>query len=331
MSTLLAVAATTTAACLSIVAGWQRGGWLSERVLWVAIGVVLVMAAHLLPALCRGASLVVRCAGGALWVACIAAACYGHATFFLMAQAHAGESRAEAVTSPAVVPLAPSGRGLTEIAHDRAGVIAKLAAVEARRCTGDCPAARVQRVTLTARLDALTTEADEARRAQVADDRRTEQADRQAERRDSMRADPVSLRMAALLGVPAARVDLIAGLGFAAVLEGVACLLWMLVIPARTTLLVACVSGRRAGSTADDHPAVTSGHEPVTDAVTPLAVQEETETDVTRLAEAIATGRVRATVSDIRRYLGCSQRRALELRRRVNRCQPEQDIASALN
>lgn len=38
---LLAVAATVTAACLSIMAGWQRGGFLAERVLWIAVGVVL--------------------------------------------------------------------------------------------------------------------------------------------------------------------------------------------------------------------------------------------------------------------------------------------------
>ncbi|NVI06383.1 hypothetical protein FSB64_21955 [Paraburkholderia sp. JPY454] len=42
--TLLAVSATATAVCLSILAGWQRGGWMAERALWIAVGVVLVVA-----------------------------------------------------------------------------------------------------------------------------------------------------------------------------------------------------------------------------------------------------------------------------------------------
>ncbi|MGF6549351.1 L-asparagine transporter-like permease [Paraburkholderia youngii] len=41
---LLAVSATATAACLSVMAGWQRGGLFAERVLWIAVGVVLVVA-----------------------------------------------------------------------------------------------------------------------------------------------------------------------------------------------------------------------------------------------------------------------------------------------
>lgn len=64
---LLAVTATATAACLSVMAGWQRRGLLAERVLWIAVGVVLVVAAHLLPALCRPHGWRVRALGAALW------------------------------------------------------------------------------------------------------------------------------------------------------------------------------------------------------------------------------------------------------------------------
>ena len=38
----LAAAATGTAVCMSVLAGWQRGGWLSERLVWVAVSVVLI-------------------------------------------------------------------------------------------------------------------------------------------------------------------------------------------------------------------------------------------------------------------------------------------------
>lgn len=87
---VLAIAATGTAICLSVLAGWQRGGFLPERLVWVAIGVVLVASAHLLPALVRHSPYRVRAVAGALWLACMLAACYGHATFFVLAQRHAG-------------------------------------------------------------------------------------------------------------------------------------------------------------------------------------------------------------------------------------------------
>src|SRR5258706_15974011 len=95
---LLAVTATGTAVCLSLLAGWQRGGTLSERVVWVTLGIVLVVSAHLLPTLIRGAPVAVRVMGHLLWGACMVTACYGHATFFVLAQQHAGDARAFAVT-----------------------------------------------------------------------------------------------------------------------------------------------------------------------------------------------------------------------------------------
>lgn len=71
--TLLALAVTVTATCLSIMAGWQRGGFVAERVLWIAVGVVLVVAAHLLPTLCRLHGWCVRSVGALPWIGCIAA------------------------------------------------------------------------------------------------------------------------------------------------------------------------------------------------------------------------------------------------------------------
>ena len=98
---MLAAGATGTALCLSVLAGWQRGGSMAERLVWVALGIVLVTSAHLLPALVREAPVVLRAVGGVLWLACMTTACYGHATFYLLAQRHAGELRS------AVVPVSP--------------------------------------------------------------------------------------------------------------------------------------------------------------------------------------------------------------------------------
>lgn len=212
----LATLATVTALSLSILAGWQRGGTLPERLIWIAIGTVLVTSAHLLPVLIRDASISVRIVGSVLWGACLVTACYGHAVFFAFAQQHAGEQRATTVRMDA----APSsGRSLTAVMAERAAVTAQLAAANARYCVGNCVTLEGRRVTLTARIDALNAEADEVRRQQAA-------ADRVTARQDALLADPVASRLAALLGTTTARIDLLTGLVFAAVLEGVACMLW---------------------------------------------------------------------------------------------------------
>lgn len=309
----LAVPATAVAACLSVMAGWQRGGELPERVLWVAVGVVLVGSAHLLPALCRSCPPAMRWIGAALWVGCMAATCYGHATFFLMAQQHAGEARAAAVTDSAPAMQVPTGdRSLTAIAFDRAAIVGRLARVAA-------PAARA---TLTARLDALDVEATEARRQEVAEDHATAIEDRKRAARDALRADPVTSRLAALLGTGEPRIDLFTGMAFAAVLEGVACFCWLLALgsgkqPHERRCEINPMNAVGETNPMNDHaadsqPLDIKTREPLTPVVT-----EAVTGDRERVAAEIAAGRVRCTVADIRRYLGCSQTRALELRREL--------------
>ncbi|NKA33296.1 hypothetical protein ACQVRY_13830 [Ralstonia pseudosolanacearum] len=317
----LASAATGTAICLSVLAGWQRGGSLAERLVWVAIGVVLVACAHLLPALVREASVGVRGVAGVLWLACMATACFGHTTFFVLAQRHAGELRA------AVTPIAepvPPGRSLTAVMAERATVIGLLAIANAQHCSGNCTTLEARRVTLTAKLEALDAEVTDVRRHMTERDRATA-------RRDALLADPVTARLATLLGTTAARVELLSGLAFAAVLEGVACLLWTVALrsPAvANASVVAPVADSHASVTAP-HATVAS-HEPaqhgearpadgaaVTAPDAPPSANASRDPDVTQLAQAVAAGRLRSTVADIRRYLGCSQARAIALRRQL--------------
>ncbi|KAE8760836.1 hypothetical protein FSO04_06315 [Paraburkholderia madseniana] len=296
----LAAAATATAICMSLLAGWQRGGDLPERLVWVAIGVVLVVCAHLLPALCRSSPWSVRGVGVLLWVVCMATACFGHATFFVLAQQHAGERRASSSVQPNTEAV-PAGRSLTAIMTDRASVTRKLANADSQRCLQECAALKVRRVVLAAKLDALNAEADDVRRRQAVDDLREEQ-------RDALTVDPVTGRLATLLGTTASRVDLLSGLTFAAVLEGVACLLWSVALKPRQT---AVATPPVVDPAASGHEPVTSSHG-IDDAPVPPA-----ETEVMRLARDVAAGNVRATVSDIRRHLGCSQAKATVLRRQL--------------
>ncbi len=304
---VLSIAATGTAICLSVLAGWQRGGSLAERLVWVAIGVVLVACAHLLPALVQEASSGLSAVAAGLWLVCMAATCFGHATFFVLAQRHAGELRA------AAIPLADAvqaGRSLTAVMAERATVTGLLATANARHCSGNCTGLEARRVTLTAKLDALEAEASEIRRRKSADDR-------VMAARDALIADPVTARLAALLGTTVSRVELLSGLAFAAVLEVVACLLW-------TVTLRSCPPVKDVAPVAASHAPESASHEPeavspspVSEPVTPLPIGKSTDPDVMTLAQAVAAGQVRPTVADIRRHLGCSQARATTLRRQL--------------
>ncbi|MEM5371321.1 hypothetical protein V4C53_35550 [Paraburkholderia azotifigens] len=293
---LLAGAATVTAACLSVMAGWQRGGFVIERVLWIAVGVVLVVAAHLLPALIRSHGWRIRIVGALLWICCMAATCYGHAVFFLLAQKHAGEVRAAAV--PAVVT---TGRSLAVIAADRATLVSRLARVTERRCAEPCPNLRIERVTLAAKLDAIDAEAAQEKRQEAAQDRA-----------DAARAaavtDPVTGTLTAF-SIPSGRVDLIAGLAFAAVLEAVACFCWLLAL--RPVELFKPNTGATVTPVMEPSNAVTDA--PIE--ADPVVI--ETQDDVTRVLDEIAAGRLRATVTEIRKYLGCSQTRAVAIRKQI--------------
>ncbi|MBO2953693.1 hypothetical protein J4756_06970 [Burkholderia pseudomallei] len=333
----LAIAATGTAITLSVLSGWQRGGSIPERLVWVAIGIVLVTSAHLLPALVHSASWTLRGVAAGLWLGCMAAAVYGHSTFFLLAQAHAGERRAASVPSPTI----PSTLSLAAVMNERAVVTAQLAAADVRRCVGDCTTLRVRRARLAAKLDALNAQADDVRRIDA-------QHDRIFAQRDALLADPVTWRVATLLAIPAARVELLSSLSFAAVLEGVACLLWS--VSLRSPTLPAAVAavtvptppvtpaGKAPTATPLPVTPVTAGHDEaiasrsnVTDRrsgtggshalrdspVTPLPELSPADDDMAELIRDIASGRVRPTVADIRRHLGCSQARAAALRRRV--------------
>lgn len=317
---LLAITATGTAICMSVLAGWQRGGTVSERVVWVAIGVVLVVSAHLLPALIRGAPVTVRLMGAALWGGCMVTACYGHGCFFVFAQQHAGEARASGIVNRATAPARP----LAPVMEKRASVARELALAKAQRCSRNCRWLDVRRVMLTTKLDALESEADDIRRQDT-------ESDRAAAQRDALLADPVTARLAALLGVGTARVDLLSGLGYAAVLEGVACLLWSLALrppslalapvmtpatlaplPAETTKVRPTVTPVTQG-----RAAAPRSHALGEDPLTPSVDTVRADDDAVRLAQAIAAGRVRPTVANIRNYLGCSQAKASALRKQV--------------
>jgi hypothetical protein len=203
----------------------------------------------------------------------------------------------------------------------------------------------VRRASLAARLDALDAEAGDIRRQEALDDRVTAQ-------RDALLGDPVTSRLAALLGTTASRVDLLSGLMFAAVLEWVACLLWMLalvpsplqgptpVVNESTLTAVAPIAAvadvspviRAAvavnteshvdgttslASVSPNHNGTTPSRAPRDDPLAPLPDIGLVDDDLSRLIRDVTAGHVRPTVADIRRHLGCSQAKATTLRRQL--------------
>lgn len=144
---VLALGATSTSAWISIVAGIERGGTLAERIAWAAVALVVLLAAHLLPALRRGEPLQIKLPAMALWLVCLVGTGYGHAVFFLSAQQHAGAQRASAIET--VQPNAPAqgepGRPRDVVARDQARVTQLLVNARAESCVIRCAQLRARR------------------------------------------------------------------------------------------------------------------------------------------------------------------------------------------
>lgn len=309
ISGALALTATATAIGLSAVASIQRGGWESERALLIAMGVVLVVAAHLIPALTRGKSAPTRLIGFAIWAAAMAATCYGHATFFVFAASHAGNERASHVTAAPVT----ASRDPVTIARDRAALAGKLAQAQAERCRRACPELQARRARLTGEIEALDVEREMARRDSAARDHAIAE-------RDSVARDP----MTAALGLS----SVVIGMLFAAVLEGVACLCWTLALSPVNRVTVEPVTApetkRRIEPVGQTTPATTAAPcagvtaEPAgTQKATNPAPPSAPDAALDRARAAVEANQLRATVIEIRRFLGCSQSRAAAIAKQL--------------
>lgn len=345
----LACMATGTSAWVSLVAAWERGGDLQERIVWAAFGIVLLLTAHLLPALSRGSSLLSRSLGAVLWAGAMAATSYGHAMFFVEAQQNAGSIRAQQVPvtggEVAGIPTV-SGPGLTALATQQAQITEALVTTKARLCKRDCREWNAKIAVLEARLSELRVAITEGHRSeQLDDERRAVQAKEEAAR-EAVVTDPVTRRVADALSIKTDEVDLAFGIGFGLLLECVACFCWLLVIsnnPARaaqrdpesnhrehdTAVLDAAVTEEHAVS---NQPAAlpvaasnatSNGGESLTSHVVAVAAPNDfralsaTDAELALLTSDIAGGLLRPTVAAIRRHLKCSQAKAMALRKHI--------------
>jgi hypothetical protein len=313
MPLLLALLATMTSLGIAALSGLQRGGALPEQFANIALAVAAVLATHLLPTLCRTKSLAVRCGAACMWFVSLVVVFYGQMTFFLLAQQHAGDLRAEASPeAKLILPVAATPmRSLTAISKEQERVRTLLAANNDRHCDGDCSAQRMRREVLTAKLDALTTEADEVKRHQAKNDRLAALADRATRLRDSLRDDPVTARLSALTGLDEQRLNLLLALVCAGVLDCLGSLCWWLAF-----------DGGRVAVTTGATDVVVSGDpsrrdpvnpDPETPADTDVPVVNEYDGRLMQLVRDVAAGKLRPTVGGIRKHFSCAQGTATQL------------------
>lgn len=285
MTKYIAVFVTLTAAAMTAVAAWDRGGTGIDKALLVAMSVVIVLAVHLLPALSR------RPLSWLVWGCCLLCAVYGHLTFLTHASLRAAEARAEQSVLAIRVErqIATAREAMARIEARPVAVVAAQLAQESDR--------RVRA--------ALREEIAEGRRAAAL------QADLARLEADSTTvqvvgsADPVTAHLAVMTGWTESGISVVIGMAFAMLLELIGALLWFDALKPR----------------ADAHPEPATS--PITndEQVQPVATSGATD-QVTQVAEAIQAGKCRPTVAGIRTFLNCSQSRAMELRRVVTEGAP---------
>lgn len=332
-----ALSATTVSLCIAAHAGWHRGGTLIEQVINMALGGVAVLYVHLVLARWNALRPFSRVVAFAFWCIGLIVVLYGQVAFFMVSQQHAGNDRAAAsVNAMPPATAMPTGRTRTEIAREVAKLEADLARADARRCSGDCPTATVHKAILAARLAALKTEADEAKRREVEEDRLNEQADRNEALRATLRADPVASVVASWLHTTESRLELMLAVACAVVLEGAAIVGWLLV-----SLLIGRARGREMvvssrGLTMRFFHAVAppsrtetgDGQRDSREPGPPESAQDTTSTGndadpvmsddeqlLKQIQEAVRAGEADPTQESIRRLLRCGQPKAGRLNR----------------
>lgn len=314
---VLAATATATSFGIAVFSGWERGGTFAEQLAYSALAGVVVSSVQLLPALSQGRPLVARIMMAAVCAAGLVVTLTGQIEFFEFAQQHAGARRARLVPDAKPVPLRRnlSVRDLTVIARDEEHARKALAFLDGRRCHVNCAADHLSRATLDADLAELATEAAEAKRRELAEDRQSALADQAMQLRDAMREDPVTARLSALTGVAEDRMNLLLGLVYAGVLDGIGAMGWYLVLSTRLSDdATECVGVASTGK--DGRNSIAQGGH--ADALeTSFLSAANVDARLPQLIRDVAEGKVPATVTGIRNHLGCAQETAAKLRREL--------------
>jgi hypothetical protein len=161
----------------------------------------------------------------------MAATAYGHATFFLLAQNHAGQARASAI-SDNIIDKSPQSavRDPAKIASDRAAVQRDLAGIDSQHCRDNCNRLRYRRVVAAARLDALNVEMAQSERQQRLEDAVDAERAQVSATRAVAASDPVTIRLAHLIGVDVGTINLWLAIALGLLVEGLGSFSWLIAL-----------------------------------------------------------------------------------------------------
>lgn len=295
---VLASGLTSVLIGMSAFAGWQRGGLEAEQYLWLAASCLLTACVHTLPALTARRSYLTK----AVWAVAFAVCVFGHSQFFVFSEMHAGSARSAA---QAVKVETTGMRPAAQIAQEISKATATMARlpVQKREAQEQVVQALKQELAL---VQSQTVQVESA----------------EAE----IKGDPVGVRVAAVLGVEVDAVMLIVSLVTAVTLEFLAVVLWSRALeksegqaeqeigePVHLALLPvdAPVQAVKQAPQAEKHDKDESFAVQMS-----LPLPNTSESERVRLA--VKSGQLKkATVTEIRAYLRCSQKKALEVRREV--------------
>ncbi|MGY6272150.1 hypothetical protein ACXIUT_20875 [Achromobacter denitrificans] len=300
---------------LSVMLAWAHSPTLLGQATWSVLMVTPVLAVHFIPALIRMLDRTARLGMGAIWVVSLLLVQLNHASFFLSGQHYMGDVRANAILVEQAVSSSVSTprRSLTDIAGDVAKTKASLSKVASRPCVENCGWIKVQRDTLTARLEALIVEANEVRRWQAERDRQMVLAERERNRRDAARDDPVLASVSAWAGMTITQLGLITAVLFSVVLDVMAGLCW-LSWSRKTTVTEPTITGPFMKTVTQPLLETLPG---VTETAAMLATAAHDDPDILKVQSGLESGQVRLTVDSIRQYLRCSQEKARRIRREL--------------
>ncbi len=247
----LASAASLAGIVIAAAAAMERGGSPVDRALMVGVSVVLVLCAHLLPAISRS------WASTVLWLGCLLAVAWGHASFFVASSQRAGGVRADAVMVSSRAQALQGeldgiqARPVAMVSADAAAATSRAANADAGRARcerstpGFCGQAAAGAKTAQARVSALTDELEQARRGAALRSMLADEAGRHDSARAGAGADPVAAALATLTGMSAGAWSTGVAVLSALLVELLAALLWSIALAKDTARPAPAARARR--------------------------------------------------------------------------------------
>jgi hypothetical protein len=293
----LAVFATGISLCLSVLTGFQLVDTLLAKIIMAAFGLLAVLGAHLMLAISASSSPGRRVVGLTLWLFCMAYVAFSHVNFFLSSQQETGMMREKSIVFS---PIAKKPqKELIEVLNDKVKVQTELAQIQLR-CRETCLRLAPAKANLEGRLAVLDAQEFAARSWQKT-------VTQQQKRQDIAQNNPVLGRLAEWSNVTITNLELLLGMIFSLVLEGVACFCWYLVLGHRDPYLTHSVTA----------PVVVTEGVPDASHIGQMTSAQQYDDQIDELVQLVRSGHIRLTVASIRQYFRCAQGKAADLKRLV--------------